>query len=291
TNVTQIAASGTHSMALKTDGTVWAWGNNYQGMLGDGTTTNRSYPVQVVGLSGVTQIAAGGMHSLALRSDGSVWSWGANDRGQLGDGTWNSHSLAAPATSIGGGPVAQVAAGFRHSIARLADGRVRVWGDNTFGQLGDGSGQPSRAEGVDVGLTNVTQVAAGWRHNLVACPQDGAYPCYAGLMFAWGDNSGGQLGDGTTITRTRPVQVRYNSNGALQLAAGIYHSGARVRIYTGEIKVITWGYNFVGQLGDTTTTQRLTPVEAYGLKGATALASGDYHMLAVKWIDMVICCG
>ena len=124
-----------HTVALKRDGSVWAWGSNGYGAVGDGTETDRSRPV-AVGLDGVKAIAAGGDFTLALRTDGRVWAWGANWDGQLGDGT--SFSRSSP-VNIGLSGVAAIAAGGTHALALMADGTVVAWGRNEFGQLGDGT--------------------------------------------------------------------------------------------------------------------------------------------------------
>lgn len=135
-DVVAIAAGNYHNLAIKKDGTVWAWGNNGEGRLGDGTTTNRTTPVQVHGLSNIVQVAAGGEHSLALDADGNVWAWGNNGRVQLGDGT--SVNQAEPIEVPGLADVAQIAAGAYHSLAMTEDGSVWAWGYNNGGQLGNG---------------------------------------------------------------------------------------------------------------------------------------------------------
>ena len=124
----QIAGGGEHSIALKSDGTVWAWGNNWVGQLGDGTTSHRSTPVQVSGLSGVIAIAGGGYHSIALKSDGTVWAWGWNEYGQLGDGTTSHRSTPVQVSGLSG--VIAIAGGGYHSIALKSDGTVWAWGNN-----------------------------------------------------------------------------------------------------------------------------------------------------------------
>jgi alpha-tubulin suppressor-like RCC1 family protein len=116
-NVSTVAAGGSHSLALKTDGTVWAWGSNAYGQLGDGTTIDRTSPVQVAGLSSVVSIAAGGDHSLALKNDGTVWSWGRNDSGQLGDGTTTNRSNVVQVSGLSGAQL--ISAGTAHSLAAL----------------------------------------------------------------------------------------------------------------------------------------------------------------------------
>ncbi len=164
-----------HSLALKSDGTLRAWGRNASGELGDGTTTDRSTPVQVSGLSSVTALAAGGnagdteAHSLAVKSDGTVWAWGSNSNGQLGDGTTTGRSTPVQVSGLSG--VSGVAASYRHSLALKSDGTVRGWGFNQNYQLGD-STTTDRSTPVQVsGLTGVTAVAAGSYHGLARVAQ------------------------------------------------------------------------------------------------------------------------
>jgi alpha-tubulin suppressor-like RCC1 family protein len=166
-DVTAIAAGsaqGDHSLALRTDGTVWAWGYNYAGQLGNGTTTNSPTPVQVSGLSDVTAIAAGFNHSLALRTDGTVRAWGNNFAGQLGNGTTTNSPTPVQANGLAG--VTAIAGGGLFSLAVLTDGTVRAWGDNSQGALGDGT-LTSTSTPVQVsGLSGVTAIAAGISHSL-----------------------------------------------------------------------------------------------------------------------------
>ncbi|MCL6560248.1 MAG: hypothetical protein K6U74_15935, partial [Firmicutes bacterium] len=136
-DVVAIAGGGGHSLALKNDGTVWAWGWNQDGQLGDGTTTSTTTPVQVAGLSNVVVIAAGERHSLALRGDGTVWAWGYNGYGQLGDGTTDNRLTPAQVPGLSG--IISIAAGIYHSLALKSDGTVWAWGYNEMGQLGIGT--------------------------------------------------------------------------------------------------------------------------------------------------------
>jgi hypothetical protein len=203
TGVTQVAAGTFHSLAVRSDGTVWAWGANNGGQLGDGTTTNRSVPVQVTGLTGVTQVAAGTFHSLAVRSDGTVWAWGNNLHGQLGDGTTTNRSVPVQVTGLSG--VTQVAAGWGQSLAVKSDGTVWAWGYNLQGELGDGTTTDSPVPVPVAGLSGVVQVAAtggiGGGESL-AVKSDGT-------VWAWGIHIG-----------SVPVQVA-GLSGVTQLAAGV----------------------------------------------------------------------
>ena len=143
-----IAGGGVHSLALKSDGTVWAWGRNDWGQLGDGSMTNRLTPVPVSGLTGVVAIAGGGVHSLALKSDGTVWAWGGNSSGQLGDGSMTNRLTPVPVSGLTG--MVAIAGGELHSLALSSDGTVWTWGYNVYGELGDGSTTIVRATPIPV---------------------------------------------------------------------------------------------------------------------------------------------
>jgi uncharacterized repeat protein (TIGR02543 family) len=194
---TSIAGGGYHTVALKSDGTVWAWGYNRSGQLGDNTTTNRWTPVQVSGLTGVTAIAGGGYHTVALKSDGTVWAWGYNEYGQLGDNTQTQRLTPVQVSGLTG--VTAIAGGKYHSVAIKSDGTVWAWGSNSGGQIGDGT-TTSRSIPVPVSvLTGVTAIAGGGYHS-VAIKSDGT-------VWAWGLNLNGALGDNSTINRWTPVQT------------------------------------------------------------------------------------
>ncbi len=187
----RLAAGNLHSLYLGSDGSLWAWGANGSGQLGDGTTTTRTTPKQI--LTGVANLAAGSSHTLALKTDGSLWAWGANGSGQLGDGTTTTRTT--PKQILTG--VANLAAGSSHTLALKTDGSLWAWGANWYGQLGDGT-TTSHTTPIPV-LTGVAAIATGGDHTL-ALKTDGS-------LWAWGANGSGQLGDGTTTTRTRPVQL------------------------------------------------------------------------------------
>jgi alpha-tubulin suppressor-like RCC1 family protein len=265
-----IAAGDSHTLALKTDCTVWAWGLNFNGQLGDGTTIQRRTPVQVSnlsGLSGATAIAAGFNHSLALKTDATVWAWGQNSDGQLGDGTNADRPFPLQVSNLSG--VTAIAAGGGHTLALKTDATVWAWGNNDNGQLGDGTND-DRSTPVQVqNLSGITAIAAGSSHGLALASD--------GTVWAWGANGAGQLGDGTHDDRSTPVQVQ-NLSRATAIAAGTGHSLA----LTTDGTVLAWGLNTFFQLGDGTATSRPTPAPVQNLSGATAIAAGGMHSLALK---------
>src|SRR3990172_6090679 len=278
TGIVATAGGGSHTVALKNDGTVWAWGNNDSGQLGDGTSgANRQTPVQVNGLSGIITIAAGTSHTIALKNDGTVLAWGNNDSGQLGDDTSGTNRLTpVPVSGLTG--VADIASGASHSLAIKKDGTVWTWGNNDSGQIGDGSFGTNRLTPVQVnGLTGFVAVAGGVSHT-VALKNDGT-------VWTWGDNDYGQLGDGTSGTNSAiPIQVNGLTE-VITIAAGASHTASLKNDGTAW----AWGNNDSGQLGDGTSgTNRLTPVQVSGLLSGAALAGGDNHVLTITPSPLVI---
>jgi alpha-tubulin suppressor-like RCC1 family protein len=279
----ELATGSITSLAVKADGSVWTWGSNAYGLLGDGRSTYRFSPVPVPGLTGAVAVAAGGYHGMALKSDGTVWTWGYNFRGQLGYGQVEDELYlvhTSPARVPGLTDVVAVTAGNMYSMAVKSDGSVWAWGDNDTGQLGDGDATISRLGPVQVvGLANVVTAVAGGgavqasnvsaAHSL-AIKSDGS-------VWAWGNNAFGQLGNGTTTSRSTPIQVP-GLAGVVAATAGEAFSIA----VKSDGSVWTWGLNPSGQLGDGTTTNRSSPVQVPGLTGVVAVGAGAFHSLAVK---------
>ena len=267
---------GKFSVALDTAGAVWTWGNNQQGQLGNGSNTSASTPAQVSGLSGVTAITAGGGHGLTLLNNGTVWGWGLNSSGELGNSTTTNSNIPVEVNGSEGlinvgtiGAVTAVAAGDSHSLAVLIDGSVWAWGDNSEGELGNGSTTSSSIPGVVNGVSGVTAVAAGLTYSL-ALKSDGT-------VWAWGENSAGQLGNGSTTNSSTPVQVS-GLTGVTAIAASNAHSVALLNDGT----VRAWGDNSKGALGNGSDTNSSTPVQVSGLSGVSAIGAGANHSLALK---------
>jgi len=246
-----LAVGAWHSLALKNDGTVWAWGNNDYGQLGNGTTsgssttttgdsntTNRS-PAQVSGLNDVIAISAGSSHSLALKSDGTVWAWGSNNVGQLGDGTTTDRNRPVQVSGLTN--VIAITGGCEsHSLALKSDGTVWAWGYNNFGQLGDGT-TTNRSTPVQVsGLSGISAIGAGSGHS-VALKSDGT-------VWAWGHNAYNQLGDGTTTNRFVPVQVMASSSTTFGAVASISVGYQFCIVQQNNGSVWTWGRNIANLL-------------------------------------------
>ncbi|MBD0378572.1 RCC1 domain-containing protein [Paenibacillus sedimenti] len=199
-SIVAISARGDHALALKSDGTVWTWGSNVHGAgLGDGTNTQSATPVKVANLNSVVAIDAGGAHNLALKSDGTVWAWGYNGHGQLGDGTYTHRST--PIQVPGLSSVKNIAAGKYHSFALKEDGTLWAWGSNNYKQLGVGSISYSISTPTKVSsLSSVTAVASG--------AESSAAVANNGLVYMWGRNAEGQLGNGTKLGEPlHPTQV------------------------------------------------------------------------------------
>lgn len=308
-----------HTLALKYDGTVWAWGRNNYGQLGNGTTTDKYYPVQVYQndnqpLDDVVFINAGGDTSFAIKTDGTLWAWGKNTGGQLGDGTFKNQTRAVQITALEGMDVAEVSAGANHTLVRTSDGvlygmgnnlygnilpngntiygspvqiltnisaaaagmnfsiavagdTIKSWGQNNNGQLGIGHYNVSSAIN-DVYLPGVRKIAAGSGH-VLALMQDGT-------VYSWGINNAGQLGytvDEGKISTPNPVpELEY----VVDISAGLQHSLATVYYYS--LEVWAWGRNTYGQLGNNTQTNVFEPQYIMPLDGPNCSAGGYFSM-------------
>ncbi len=191
--ITGMAAAGSaHTVGLKNDGTLWAWGLNTNGQLGDTSLVQRTAPVQVSGFTGATAVAAGGAHTLALKNDGTVWAWGLNSNGQLGDGTITQRTAPVQVTGLTG--VVAVSANAAYTLALKSDGTIWAWGLNSSGQLGDGTVTQRNTPVRVTGLAGVIAVSAGNLH-AVAVLADGT-------LRTWGQAGSGQFWLGPVLKKT-----------------------------------------------------------------------------------------
>ncbi|MBI3973991.1 MAG: hypothetical protein HY332_22155, partial [Chloroflexi bacterium] len=268
-------ASSHTSLALRSDGTVSAWGNDTDEQLGAYSTDvalwNGSVcscairPVLVRAPTGIIAIAAGGGHCLALIGDGAVWVWGNNSAGQLLEGADNPRGVPVQIHALRG--VCAIATGGSHSLALLSDGTVLAWGFNNAWQLGDGT-TTARAKPLPVrALDRVVALAAGQEHNL-ALRDDGTFWC-------WGQNAQSHLADDGREAHSKPVRIGALT-GIRTMAAGPFHYLA---VQDGG-SVWAWGMNTYGQLGDGSNVLRCEPVAVAALAGVESVAAGAFHSLA-----------
>lgn len=246
----QVSCSDDSTAAIKIDGTAWCWGRNNQGQLGDGTTVNKSSPVQVIS-GGTTwrHISVSDDVTAAIKADGTLWTWGNGTWGGLGDGTTVSKS--SPVQTIAAGiSWVHVTAGLGRNVAAIKqDGTLWVWGANGWGQLGDGTtvNKSSPVQTI-VGGTGWKQVSMSLAVGAVRTD---------GTLWMWGYNQNGELGDGTTIYRSSPVQTIAAGTMWKQVSCGNMHTAA-IKL---DGTLWTWGYNGSGRLGDGTTVSRSSPVQ------------------------------
>jgi alpha-tubulin suppressor-like RCC1 family protein len=253
TDWVQVSAGRDHSIGLRDNRTLWAWGNNGSGRLGDNTTTNRSSPVSVVGgFTNWVQASAGGYHGLGVRSNGSLWAWGLNNVGQLGNNTALDRS--SPVSVVGGFTNwIQASGGSLHSLGVRANGTLWAWGFNGQGRLGDNT-TVAKSSPVSVvgGFTDWVQASAGTEHSLGVRAN--------GTLWAWGNGIDGRLGDNTAVSRSSPVSVVGGFTNWVQASAGGTHSlGLRA-----NGTLWSWGSNANGRLGDNTVISKNSPVSVVG---------------------------
>ena len=256
----KISAGTRHTMAIRSDGSLWAWGyNNLYGALGDGTLTSHDAPIKI--MDSVRSVSAGDDNTMAIKTDGSLLAWGNNYSGKLGDGTTtNSRTPVKIMDSV-----RSISAGGNHTLAIKTDGSLWAWGSNGYGYLGDGT-TTSRYSPVKI-MDSVVSVSAGTDHTM-AIKNDGS-------LWAWGHNgyTYGELGDGTTTNKLSPIKIM---DSVAYVSAG-YH-------YTLAIKtdgsLWAWGWNQYGKLGDGTTTSRYNPVKI--MDSVASVSAGRNHAMAVK---------
>ncbi len=280
-DILAIATGGSHACELTSKSSVKCWGSNRHGQLGDGSNIDRFASVGVNELTAnVAVISTGANHSCALTNTGGVKCWGSNVNGQLGDGSNNDRTVPVDVTDLTAG-VTAISAGANHSCALNGKGGVKCWGSNRYGQLGDGTT-----------IDSLTQIGpANLDNDIVAMATGGSHTCALsgkGALKCWGNNSAGQLGDGTTIGRLTPVDVLTISERIVGVATGENHTCALTDV--GAIKC--WGSNTSGQIGDGTSLNRLTPTDVSAIGSEViGIAVGENHTCALTQENGVKCWG
>lgn len=272
-DIIQIAAGGVQNLALGADGSVWVWGANRYGTCGTGSRVDARVPTRVTRVDHGAAISMGAQHALLLargRPPLTLRASGGNDRGQLGDGSGERRLVPEPSSVTGA--LLSAAAGARHSLAVSTDHRLWVWGDNSFGQLGLSGGDRATPQELLLPLAPgvmVATVAAGDHHSLVLTSD--------GKVWAFGDDSLGQLGDGTTAGRYQAAMVA-GLSGVSAIAAG---PGFNLALRD-DGTVWTWGSNACGEVGQAPSVALLASAkQVSGLGGATAIAAGACHAVVL----------
>jgi len=271
-NWKQVSCGDRYTASIKTDGTLWCWGYNIYGQLGDNTVVNKSSPVQTVAFgNNWKQVSCGVVNTASIKTDGTLWAWGYNLDGGLGDNTTTNKSSPVQTIAFGNN-WKQVSVSTRHMAAIKTDGTLWCWGLNSDGQLGDNTivAKSSPVQTVTFG-TNWKQVSSG-ASITTAIKTDGT-------LWVWGLGTSGRLGDNTISSKSSPVQtISYGTNWKQVL----YIQGKTNAAIKTDGTLWTWGDNFYGQIGDNTVTSRSSPVQtsAYG-NNWKQVSCGYYHTVAV----------
>ena len=266
-----VSAGSSFAVVLKTNGTIWGFGLNTSGQLGNNSTTNASVPIQIGADSDWAYISSGDAFTLAIKNNGTLWGWGDNTGGQLGNGTSGSGNMMLVPTQIGTSNWLKVSGGTNHTLAIKTDGTLWGWGTNNNGKLGNGTTVDSYVPIQISALTTWQSVMAGQSHS-VAKKNDGT-------VWTWGDNTNGQLGDGTsgaTAYKTSPQNIGMSVS--TSIARGYQHTLLRKN----DGKLYAWGGNTSGQLGDGSNTQKVLPVLINNDSDWVTIDSKATHTVALK---------
>jgi alpha-tubulin suppressor-like RCC1 family protein len=269
TSFTAVVCGGLFNLALAADSTVWGWGLNGLGELGNGSTTDGLVPQQVATLTGIVAIASQSQanQSLALKNDGTVWAWGSNYAGEVGDTAVGLYTTLPVQVNFLT-DVSSIAVGSSHSMALKADGTYWAWGNNAGGEFGDGSGNNSDVP-IQVPIDNLVALAGGDGFT-IALKSDGT-------VMGWGGNSAGMLGLGFNSVMELPTAIPGISD-VTAISAG----DSQVLALKSDGTLWAWGSNGDGELGIGSNDHSYVPVQVSTLSDVVAIAAGATHSLAAK---------
>ena len=252
TNIIAVSCGRYHTAILKSDGSVYTFGWNFYGALGNGTTTNRNTPTKIQGHEDVIAVSCGGYHTAIVKSDGTVYTFGFNDNGQLGNGTTTDRNTPTEITDSNATNIIAVSCGGRHTAILKSDGTVYTFGYNSNGQLGDGTTTNKTTPTEISGNHNdVIAISCGYDHTAIVKSD--------GTVYTFGRNHYGQLGLGDTTQKTTPTQIQGHED-VIAVSCGYSHTA----ILKSDGTVYTFGFNDNGQLGDGTTTNKNIPIKISG---------------------------
>ena len=279
----QVSAGAGHSLGVTTSGVAYGWGVNFGGGVGDNTTTSRLSPVTVVGGLTWSQVSASGQgtqgSSLGITSAGVAYGWGYATYGRLGDNT--STNKSSPVSVVGGITTwSQVSAGASFGLGITSAGVAYGWGSNDKGQLGANDTTMRSSPVVIVGSLNWSQVSGG---SGGGANRGNSIGIAASVAYAWGQNDYGQLGDGTTVSKSSPVTVVGGITNWSQVSAGEkYVIGLR-----SSGIAYAWGMGYRGRLGDGTIVSRSSPVTVVGgITTWTQVSAGFNHSLGISSLGL-----
>ena len=264
---TSMGATSRSTLAIQTDGTLWAWGSGDNGRLGLGNTTNYSSPVQVGALTNWSQSKACNSFGLAVKTDGTLWAWGFNSNGQLGQGNTTSYSSPVQIGSLTTWKFVN------YGCAIKTDDTLWMWGVNSFGQLGQGN-ITSYSSPVQVGTLTWSTISVN-NGSSIAIQSNGT-------LWGWGFNGSGTLGVSNTTNYSSPVQVGALTNWSKIAVANDSSGGGHVLAIKTDGTLWAWGSGGNGQIGDSTTTTYSSPVQIGALTTWAEISAGGLFSLAVK---------
>lgn len=274
-----ISSGGYHSLAIDRNGKTWGWGSNVFGQIGDNSTTSRRTPTSIYGANVFCKVAAGRYHSAAIDNGGLVWCWGLGSDGELGNGSTLATYYPKSINSVVGKTFCKIAVGMFHTMVIDSTGMIWGWGNNQYGELGAGDttyDYAKRCVPTSIAGGNKTFCEISIGHGYDGSGNNGRSTAtidHNGLIWSWGVNAYGNLGDNTTNNRSLPVSVLGGKKTFCKIAVGDIHMAA----IDHDGLAWCWGSNFKGELGDNSTTSRRTPISVGGVRKTFCQISAGYE--------------